>query len=56
MSVRTKPEICKQDAIEICKNIVETLVTGNLQDSDPQITVIANTISQISICIKDDFK
>jgi hypothetical protein len=56
MSVKSKPEICKQDAIEICQNIVETFVTGNLQESDPQITVIANTISQIAICIKDEFK
>jgi len=44
-SVKNKPEICKQDAIEISQNIIETLVNGNLQDSDPQITAITNTIS-----------
>jgi len=27
-----------------------------LKDSDPQVTSIPNTISQISICLKDDFK
>ena len=44
-SVKNKPEICKQDAIEISQNIIQTLVNGNLQDSDPQITSISNTIS-----------
>lgn len=55
-SVKNKPEICKQDAIEISQNIIETLVNGNLSDSDPQITAITNTISQICVCLKDDFK
>ena len=34
-SVKNKPEICKNDAIEVCKVIIETLTQGNLQDSDP---------------------
>lgn len=55
-SVKNKPEVCKQDALDICKNIVEVLVTGNLKDSDPQVMAISNTISQICICLKEDFK
>jgi len=55
-SVKDKPEICKADAIEICQMITDTLVNGNLQDSDPQLTSIPNTIAQICVCLKEDFK
>jgi hypothetical protein len=34
-SVKDKPEVCKADAIEICQMIIETLINGNLVDSDP---------------------
>ena len=44
-AVKDKPEVCKADAIEICQLIIETLINGNLVDSDPQITSIANVIS-----------
>lgn len=44
-SVKDKPEICKADAIDICKMIVEILVSGNLKDSDPQLTAIPNTLA-----------
>ena len=47
--------MCKADAIEICQMIMETLINGNLVDSDPQITSIANVISQIAVCLKEDF-
>jgi len=36
--------------------IIKTLVEGNLQDADPQITAIGDTLSQICVCLKDDFK
>jgi len=36
--------------------LIETLVNGNLADSDPQITAITNCVSQIAVCLKDDFK
>lgn len=55
-SVKGKPEICKADAIEISKMIIEILVNGNLSSSDPQLTSIPNTISQICTCLKEDFK
>lgn len=55
-SVKEKPEICRQDAIDVCQNIIEILVNGNLQESDPQITAIPTAISQISTCIKEEFK
>ena len=55
-SVKDKPEVCRADASEICKNLIETLTQGNLKDTDPQITTIANTISQICVCLKEDFK
>lgn len=35
--------------------IIETLINGNLVDSDPQITSIANVISQIAVCLKEEF-
>ena len=54
-AVKDKPEVCKADAIEICQLIIETLINGNLVDSDPQITSIANVISQIAVCLKEDF-
>lgn len=54
-SVKDKPEVCKADAIEICQMIIETLINGNLVDSDPQITSIANVISQIAVCLKEEF-
>lgn len=44
-SVKDKPEICKADAIEISKSIIEILVNGNLKASDPQLTSIPSTIS-----------
>jgi hypothetical protein len=37
--------MCKADAHEISKMIIEVLVNGNLSDSDPQIMAISNTIS-----------
>ena len=36
--------------------IIETMVNGNLQDSDPQFNTITQAISQICVCIKEDFK
>lgn len=35
-SVKDKPEICRQDSEVIAKKLIETLVSGNLADSDPQ--------------------
>ena len=32
------------------------LASGNLADSDPQATTISNTISQICVCLGEDFK
>jgi hypothetical protein len=55
-SVKDKPEICHDDSIVIAKKLIETLVNGNLADSDPQISAISNTISCIAVCLKDEFK
>ena len=54
--MKDKPEICKNDANDICKMIIQTMVEGNLVDSDPQITAIGDTLSHICVCLKDDFK
>jgi mannitol/fructose-specific phosphotransferase system IIA component len=40
----------------VCQQIIDTLINGNLTEADPQITAIANTISQICICLKAEFK
>lgn len=55
-SAKDSPELCKQDAIEVCQMILDTLINGNLADSDPQINAISNTVSQICVCLKEDFK
>jgi hypothetical protein len=55
-SVKDSPEICRQDAIEVCQMILECLINGNLQDADPQINSITNTVSQICVCLKEEFK
>ena len=55
-SVKNSPEICKQDAIEVCQMILDCLINGNLQDADPQINAITNTVSQICVCLKEEFK
>ena len=34
-SVKESPELCKEDAIQVCKMISETMVNGNLKDDDP---------------------
>jgi len=54
-SVKDDPEICKPDAIEVCQLIIDTLVNGNLQEADPQLTSIPNTIAQICVCLKAEF-
>ena len=48
--------MCKADATEICGLLTDTLANGNLGEADPQRTSIPNAISQICICLKDDFK
>lgn len=55
-SVKDQPAVCHDDAIVIAKKLIETLVNGNLTDSDPQITAITNCVSQIAVCLKDEFK
>lgn len=36
--------------------LLETLIKGNLSEADPQNETITNAVSQICICLKDDFK
>lgn len=55
-SVKDQPEICKADSIVIANKLIDTLVNGNLADSDPQITAITSCVSQIAVCLKDEFK
>lgn len=55
-SVRTKPEVCKNDAIAITGMIVEQMKANNMQPSDPQINAMTTTLSQICICLGEDFK
>jgi len=55
-SVKNTPEICRQDSIEVCQMLLETLINGNLTEADPQNETITNAISQICVCLKDDFK
>lgn len=55
-SVKDQPEICKQDAIQVTQMIIETKVSGTMQDSDPQVMAMSNCISQICAAIKEEFK
>ena len=55
-SVKSKPEICKQDAVVICQSIVTLMNSGQLKASDPQQSAIQDCIAQICVCLKADFK
>jgi len=54
--MKDKPEVAKADAVLICQMIVDMMNSGNLTDTDPQVMALSNTISQICVCLKDDFK
>ena len=55
-SVKNKPEICKADAIVVSQIIIETMTSGTITDSDPQAAAFVNTIAQICVCLKEEFK
>ena len=44
-SVKDKPEVCKKDAVEITNLLVAKMTSGNLVDSDPQVTSISNCLA-----------
>jgi hypothetical protein len=37
MAVKDKPEVCKQDALEVAATLTQLLKTGKLADTDPQL-------------------
>lgn len=55
-AVKDRPEVCKADAFEIAKSLTELLNSGKVQEADPQLSALQNTLSQIGACIKQEFK
>lgn len=55
-SVKQTPEVCLEDAKEVTAALVALLESGKLQDVDPQVLTIQNTLSQLAGCLKADFK
>ena len=47
--------LCQDHAKEISEILIDFYLNGKLKDTDPQLVAIPLTISQISICLKDQF-
>lgn len=55
-AVKDRPEVCKEDAFEVAKVLTELLNSGKVEEADPQLVALQNTLSQIGSCIKQEFK
>ena len=55
-AVKDRPEVCKQDALEVAKTLVELLNSGKVAAEDAQTLAITDTLSKIGSCIKQEFK
>jgi hypothetical protein len=54
--MKDKPDVCKQDAIDVAQVLTELLISGKLQEADPQLLAVQDTLSKIGSCIKQEFK
>jgi hypothetical protein len=54
-SVKSNPEISKQDALEITQGLVDLLASGKLADDDAQLASIQAALPQLAGCLKADF-
>jgi hypothetical protein len=51
-AMKDKPDVCKNDAIECAQLLVTLLNSGKVQETDPQLLAIHDTLSKIGSCIK----
>ena len=54
--MKDKPEVCKSDAIEVAQVLTTLLNSGKIEDADPQLLALQDTLSKIGSCIKLEFK
>ena len=54
--MKDKPDICKADAIEVAQALTTLLNSGKIEDADPQLLALQDTLSKIGSCIKQEFK
>ncbi len=52
-SVKDKPEVCRQDALEISTGLIQLL--GQIKDSDPQLLAIQNILANLAGSLKEGF-
>ena len=54
--MKDKPEVCKADAMEVAQILTTLLNSGKVEEADPQLLAIQDTLSKIGSCIKQEFK
>ena len=54
--MKDKPDICKADAIEVAQALTTLLNSGKVEEADPQLLAMQDTLSKIGSCIKQEFK
>ena len=52
--MKDKPDICKADAIEVAQALTTLLNSGKVEEADPQLLAMQDTLSKIGSCIKQE--